>query len=530
VVDRVVAARRLLRELVASEQLEVRRVDAVAKDLAALVDELGRTPSAGELEDWLGDHAMVDEVYAGETVLEELIARHLAPPPPDEASLPDVRHPGLEAAIAASPDAVGGYSVYADWLQEQGDPYGELIALAIAGNSERFERHLTSHAARFYGGIDKQLLRRVELDWRHGVIRAISETVVHGMLGPHEWAQLLQLRAAAFVQAIALTQPCRDELDDAIASHAAPTLHDLAIYLGDAKVPERLLRRSLRSLAVTGRRVTLPLADLPPSLACLDLRCDELGNEAPLALAVGELRANLTAPIAAQLASAHVPNLERLVLRRPGAAIPALAAPALVRLELRDGTLAREAWQQLAARPLAHQLTSLALVDLGLTDDFVPALVAHRDAFASLAELDVSGNELTRDGLAALSVFPVKSTRQYRVGNATERRIRAFAGSRIVAAEGIADPAAWREAGIDGELRWARYSGTEDYELYVSADLSRYACTCPSSIQPCKHVVALALVAERTPLRAAPARELVGRVDRVSGASRAAAFYDAAQE
>jgi uncharacterized protein (TIGR02996 family) len=526
----VVAARRLLRELVAGEQLEVRRVDAVAKDLAALVDRLGRTPSAGELEDWLGEHALVEELYAGESVLDDLLRRYLAPPPPDEASLPDVRHPGLELAIAESPDSVGAYSVYADWLQEQGDPFGELIALATAGNAERFERHLATHAARFYGGMSKQLLRRVELDWRHGFIRGIAETVVHGMLGPHEWTQLLDLRACGFVQAIALTQPCGDELDAAIADRCAPTLRELAIYLGDAQVPQRLLRRPLRTLVVSGRRVMLPLTELPRSLACLDLRCDEVANAAPLAIGVRELRVNLTDPIAALLPTATLPALDRLVLRRPGAVIPAVVAPALAHLELRDGTLARETWQQVAVRSFAQQLTSLALVDLGLTDDFVPALVARRDAFPNLTELDVSGNELTRDGLAALHAFPVKSTRQHRVGNAAERRIRVFAGSRIVAAEGIADPAGWRDAGIDGDLRWARYRGTEDYELYVSTDLTRYACTCPSSIQPCKHVVALALVAERSTLRATPARELVGRVDRDAGGARAVARYDAIHE
>jgi hypothetical protein len=79
--DRVVATRKLVAELVKSNQIEVRRVEIVAKDLAALIDELGRPPSGRELEEWLGEHAQVDELYANENVIEELTQRHLTPPP-----------------------------------------------------------------------------------------------------------------------------------------------------------------------------------------------------------------------------------------------------------------------------------------------------------------------------------------------------------------------------------------------------------------------------------------------------------------
>ena len=38
------------------------------------------------------------------------------------------RNPALEKSILAAPKDVDGYSVYADWLSEQGDPYGEFVA------------------------------------------------------------------------------------------------------------------------------------------------------------------------------------------------------------------------------------------------------------------------------------------------------------------------------------------------------------------------------------------------------------------
>jgi hypothetical protein len=142
--------------------------------------------------------------------------------------------------------------------------------------------------------------------------------------------------------------------------------------------------------------------------------------------------------------------------------------------------------------------------------------MAKTTGFTALAELDLSYNELTRDGLDAVRVLApsVISRRQARPGHAAERRIRRFAGSRFAVAEDIADPKAWKRARVDGALRWARYQGNDEYELFVDAELARYGCTCPSSIQPCKHVVALALVAERMPLAEAPAGDIEDRVRR----------------
>ena len=42
------------------------------------------------------------------------------------------RNPELEQAILANPDDEAAYEVYADWLQGEGDPRGELAAVQVA--------------------------------------------------------------------------------------------------------------------------------------------------------------------------------------------------------------------------------------------------------------------------------------------------------------------------------------------------------------------------------------------------------------
>ena len=530
--DRLVAARRLVAELVKNEQLEVRRAEIVGRELAHFVETLGRPPSGHELEDWLGQHSQVAELYAGPILLDELVDRYLTPPPPSEpANVAEARHPELERQLREAPDSRELYLVYSDWLQEHSDPLGELIALGVAsaGGTDdvvaRFDRHLKLHEARFLGGLARQLVGHVALRWRHGVVHEIDE-LAEG-LAPQAWEQLLRLRVCELVQSLALLGPRTPELDATISECAAETLRALTVKSCSGRLPEQLLRRDLRSLTVAGGRITIGPDTFPASLEHLELQVHEVAPagepDAPLRLNLRELHVVLTAPVAAFLAGVQLPRLERLTLRlgaetasKVPALLQAMVLPALTHLAIRDGLLDLETFGELARLPIAARLSSLALTSLELTDDMMPALSRARGAFASLAELDVGYNELSRDGLArARDLAPsVISQRQHRRGTGMEKRVRRFAGSRLQAAESISDPKAWRRAGIDGELRWARYRGEAEYELFVSADLQRYGCTCPSSIQPCKHVVALALVAERTALPEAPSGGIDERVTR----------------
>jgi hypothetical protein len=317
-----------------------------------------------------------------------------------------------------------------------------------------------------------------------------------------------------FVQSLVLRY-VSPEHDAAIAKAASPSLRALTVT--DTGLPDALMRRELRSLSVHAENIVLGSNTLPATLERLELHARTIAATVQQ-LHVRELHLRLTSDTAALFARVTCPRLEqlRLDLDEPTAK-PAIAdvlrdakLPALTHLAICDGLLDPAALADIAKLPLAERLTSLALRNVELVDADIPALAR----FPALAELDLSFNELTRDGLAAARELAshVISKRQHKPGNANEKRVRRFAGSRLQVAEGIADPKAWRRAGVDGDIRWARYRGDAEYELYVSADLSRYGCSCPSSIQPCKHVVALALVAERTTLPAAPSDGIEGRV------------------
>jgi uncharacterized protein (TIGR02996 family) len=61
------------------------------------------------------------------------------------------RNEKLEAAIAADPDNADAYLVYADWLQSQNDPRGELIVLQHANKGAAAKKLLEQNKEHFFG-------------------------------------------------------------------------------------------------------------------------------------------------------------------------------------------------------------------------------------------------------------------------------------------------------------------------------------------------------------------------------------------
>jgi uncharacterized protein (TIGR02996 family) len=115
--------------------------------------------------------------------------------PPDD--------PVLLQAIAASPEDIEPWLVYADQLQERGDPLGERIARARAG--DRLD-HLP-----WLGPLwDAFVSGALELDWHLGFVRRATFRTVAGRL-PLDWraatTSLFNLRVGRFTRELTVDVP-----------------------------------------------------------------------------------------------------------------------------------------------------------------------------------------------------------------------------------------------------------------------------------------------------------------------------------
>ncbi len=101
------------------------------------------------------------------------------------------RSPQLEAEISQRPDADETWAVYADWLQEQGDPLGDRLANPQPANDKFW----------------LEALDAVEVKWSHGMIaEAVFRESLGRFLGSarNQLTHLLSLRASMFLRRLSL--------------------------------------------------------------------------------------------------------------------------------------------------------------------------------------------------------------------------------------------------------------------------------------------------------------------------------------
>lgn len=526
----LVAARRLLAELDKAEELEVRRVDPLAKQLAALIDERGAPLSGYELEAWLGEHRLVEDLYVGAAELDEAVRRHFPAAFAPKAARDDV----LERAICEARDELEPHQIYADWLQERGDPLGELIALAGAGDEGGFERQLKLKQGYFLGvPAGDALPEHVELGWHHGLLRSLRGPAHWGV---EAWSRVLAGEACRLLERLAL---CFDgdpgetlgaEVLAAVAEQAPDSLRAVRLeHPRDLRLPEPLLARGeLREIDIFGGTLHLPEA-WPAGLERLSLRADlPLGYYSspppiPSCAHLRSLELDDTCLVGEQLHALESLTLHLHSVRSRTGGVSAwlatLELPRLTRLELVGSAMSIEELQQVLCLPLASKLEHLGLRRVSLDDDIMQLLAGERGKLPALQTLEVSDNELTLAGLEAASRLAPKviSAGQRVAGAHRAEVLRGFGFMVADLADAILAPERWCEASLDGDLRHARFDDDElgeTLELYVSHDLQRFGCSCGSPRQPCHHVVALARFAEANALPQRDASEIEARVPR----------------
>jgi len=348
------------------------------------------------------------------------------------ATVPRAGHPELEAMIETDPERVENYLAYADWLQAQGDPRGELIAVqapqphhSATALAYRSQKLLTRHREYLLGGL-ADLDTALELKWELGFIKSAHVATSRqdeedGLELAQVLGALLALPSARFLRGLALGCPSVHEQGVLQAIHEAlehagvrPTLRELSFETDEEE----------EMLSWTHAGPLRHLAMLYPRLRSLRVHAGgfELSDGAEFAQ-LRELilqNCSLSADNLAGLQATRWPSLERLELwaggRSYGVTLTAddvLAAlrpelfPKLVHLGLANLEFTDELCRRLPESALMAQLTSLDLSMGTMTDAGAEALLAHAPRLQHLERLSVRSNYLSSEAIASLASLNV---------------------------------------------------------------------------------------------------------------------------
>lgn len=392
----------VLRQLVADGALELATkngTEGLAPDLA----EHLATKDGADIEGWLVDREEVVEVFVDGRELHDRfrpVFRRLAEGDP-------VQHwnDALAAAIAAAPDEPNARAVFGDWLEEAGDPRGELGALQrslanIAADDETarapLEARQRSLFARyrnhFFGALDPS--GGESLAWEGGFI---DGAVVSG----DHLETLVALPSARLLRRldVAIAVPLAQVALAKIGAFV-PTLDRFT--LGNVRAfPEEA--DGAPAFALDERFAELPrLAVL--DACCEDIRVSTARLPALRALRLRARRLTITDDAAVDLGALEELALDvdtlsggKSVLERLFTSPP----PRLAHLRLRGG---RDLVLALTKSPLLPRLKTLDLRRSGIRREDVTDLLDRREAFAQLERLDLRGCYVQLDHPALLTL------------------------------------------------------------------------------------------------------------------------------
>ena len=355
----------------------------------------------------------------------------------DSAPAPDKRNPELEKAIVADPSDKDAYSVYADWLQDQGDPRGELIALQLAGKDKAARKLLDKHADSFLGPLadhvkcyDGDLSNNGRSNnkawvtenqqaflWKHGFIHRAR--LAHDSYADEEFdgslAEVLELLlrhpSGRFVVEMAFNSngdpndADLQDLLDILGKQAPATLRKIVI--GDNV--DQISWYNVGNLGKLWKGV--------PNLTTLEI---EAGSFSLGTIVAPNMRraifktGGLSKASGKSIATATWPKLEHLEVyygddNYGGDCTVKSAQPLLDRtdlesltyLGLKNSPFADELCNLLGKAKILKQLKTLDLSLGCMTDAGVAALVGFKDAFKHLDVLDLSENYITPAGIKA---------------------------------------------------------------------------------------------------------------------------------
>jgi uncharacterized protein (TIGR02996 family) len=469
----------------------------------------------------------------------------LVPPKPARKPLPRKRPPApeathaeLEAQICQRPDDPEPYLVYGDWLQEQQDPRGQLIAIqAQLAESPTAELQAAEKMLLRKGGtyfVPEALARalklprssgpRCEVAWGNGFFAHVRlarditasaksidiDVVARAVLG-HPSARFLRSLA---IGPLGTRSYNYEPIVRAIASRPHPVLREL--HVGDFAPTDS-------ELAGTRAGDVSALFEAAPALDKLTLKAGQLAIVAPLEHArlreLSVTAAHLGADSLSAITTADLPALESLAVHTDATHarhFTRLEFPRLRRLVVPNTEQTAELVLALLGSPLLARLEELDLRDGDLDDRTASEMMLRREKLAHLRRLDVAGSpNLSPDWAKRLAAGTGAITERAHLA-ITEAEIqrRAPDAASLVAARKIAVAGDWLALGYDRrrDRVWGEYEGRDHYYVYAHLRDRAVGCGCGSPKNPCKHALALLLLAaNRHEFREAPIPDAVAR-------------------
>ncbi|MDQ3339027.1 MAG: TIGR02996 domain-containing protein [Myxococcota bacterium] len=313
----------------------------------------------------------------------------------------------FETAIASNIDDDAAYLVYADWLQERGDPRGELIMLQHRQHDDAANALLIRHANHFYGALAARP-DLIDATWHLGFLRSCRFSLDSDHGPGHEQRalaaleELLLLPSARFIRdlSIGVMNVPYNSYRSAIAvlaGHDLRSLERVALgegiehtksNLADAFTTEIGPTRQLYSVAPNLRSMILRSTEDDPDLDGIalprlsELRVSGAGSGQWLSTF---LRTPLPELVTLELTGRFAVEDEVWTPLLSGVNFPKLRHLALgirASLEGRAGAL-------IANARILRQLHTLDLSKTGLGETDVDALIASGSAFAHLQKLDL---------------------------------------------------------------------------------------------------------------------------------------------
>lgn len=374
---------------------------------------------------------------------------------PKSMTVQTAQNKAMEAAIASDPSDESAWAVYADWLQAQGDPRGELAAvqMSLASSTGATKTKLkrsqtklfTDYGEHFTPPIITQLEKsylerepkksekwrhkswkkeeRLALSWGHGFIESLDllkayneptrmEDILAAILSHPSGRLLRKLKVGSLN--IGDTYSYRALVD--IIAKAKPLLLT-ELYLADFHSEQCELSWSEFGKLGPLWKAAPNLEDVTIHAGNFDLGTVNLPRARSFAVQTG----GLSGRDFKSIAKATWPALEKLELwfgtanygasttvKMVAPLLDGKNIPKVTDLGLMNGELVDELCKLLPKAKIAKRLQRLDLSMGIMTDAGAEALAAKPKAFPKLAVLDVSDNYLTAAGLKMLKPLAKK--------------------------------------------------------------------------------------------------------------------------